>query len=393
MSPITLTRAAFMVPSACYTLRDIVRLAWDGEVECIVRPHVRAFAARHIPEVKPLDAPTLLLNASILPDVRSVEAIHRMALEGKPFISASGQRVAAAFVAGAVTSWADTDHITGQLESLKLPSRTTELRTVDIHFETVKRLEEVFAANLEHRLKSGAFTEAKPGVFAAEGVRLAESAVFRTGSGPVVLEAGAEVGEFSYFEGPVHVGPKSKIVDHASIKGHVEIGAICKIGGEVEASIINPYTNKQHHGFLGHSFVGSWVNLGAGTCNSDLKNTYGEVRLEINGKRVGTGMQFMGCIIGDYTKSAINTSIFTGKVIGISSLLYGYVGKNVPSFCDFAQTFGQIRECPIEQALLIQKRMFARRGVEQTPDDVALMRHIFDMTRSERLLSDEPISL
>ena len=91
------------------------------------------------------------------------------------------------------------------------------------------------------------------------------------------------------------------------------LGHTTKIGGEIEASIVEPYTNKQHHGFLGHSYLGSWINLGAGTCNSDLKNTYGNVKMDYRGESVATGMQFVGCFMGDYAKTAINTGIFTGK--------------------------------------------------------------------------------
>ena len=86
-------------------------------------------------------------------------------------------------------------------------------------------------------------------------------------------------------------------------------------------------------------------------------------------------------------------SIFTGKVIGVASMLYGFVGTNVPSFCNYARSFGQITECPLDQALLIQKRMFARRGIEQTPADVEVLRAVFETTRGERLLSDEPPAL
>ncbi|MCX7038784.1 MAG: glucose-1-phosphate thymidylyltransferase, partial [Spirochaetes bacterium] len=173
----------------------------------------------------------------------------------------------------------------------------------------------------------------------------------------------------------------------------VSIGERCKIGGEIEASVIEGYTNKQHHGFLGHSYVGSWVNLGAGTSNSDLKNTYGEVRLEFHHAKVDTGMQFLGAVIGDYAKSAINTSIFTGKIVGVSSMLYGFVGQNVPSFCNYARSFGQITECPVDQAVLIQKRMFARRGIAQSVEDVEVLKAAFELTRSERLISDEPPAL
>ena len=80
--------------------------------------------------------------------------------------------------------------------------------------------------------------------------------------------------------------------------------------------------------------------MGAGTSNSDLKNTYGEVTTTHRGQKVNTGMQFLGCVMGDYSKTAINTSIFTGKTIGVSSYLYGFIGANVPSFTNYAKTFG-----------------------------------------------------
>jgi glucose-1-phosphate thymidylyltransferase len=166
-----------------------------------------------------------------------------------------------------------------------------------------------------------------------------------------------------------------------------------KIGGEVEASIIEPYSNKQHHGFLGHSYLGSWINLGAGTCNSDLKNTYGKVKMDYRGESVATDMQFMGCIIGDYAKSAINTSIFTGKVIGACSMLYGFVTTNVPSFVNYARSFGQVTELPAEIMVATQQRMFARRQVEQRPVDIQLLHAMYDLTRPERQLAGEPLSL
>ena len=158
----------------------------------------------------------------------------------------------------------------------------------------------------------------------------------------------------------------------------------------MEASVIEPYTNKQHHGFLGHAYVGSWVNLGAGTSNSDLKNTYGQVRIEHRGRKLDTGLQFLGCVIGDFSKSAINTSIFTGKTVGVASMMYGLVGQNVPSFCNYARTFGQMTECTLEQTIVTQQRMFARRGVEQTQDDVALLGAVYELTREERRWTSDP---
>jgi glucose-1-phosphate thymidylyltransferase len=173
----------------------------------------------------------------------------------------------------------------------------------------------------------------------------------------------------------------------------VSLGHTTKIGGEIEASVIEPYTNKQHHGFLGHSYLGSWINLGAGTCNSDLKNTYGQVKMEYRGQQVATGMQFLGCIMGDYAKTAINTGIFTGKTIGCCSMVYGFVTTNVPSFVNYARLFGQVTELPPEVMVATQQRMFARRSVQQRPCDVQLLNAMFELTRHERQLAGEPLSL
>ncbi|MGC4006805.1 MAG: hypothetical protein QM811_28230 [Pirellulales bacterium] len=169
------------------------------------------------------------------------------------------------------------------------------------------------------------------------------------------------------------------------------MGHTSKVGGEVECAIIEPYGNKQHHGFLGHSYVGSWVNLGAGTSNSDLKNTYGKVNMLYGKTKINTGMQFIGCMIGDYAKTAINTSIFTGKTIGACSMVYGFVTGNVPSFVNYAKSFGQTTEAPVDVMISTQARMFARRGKEQRPCDVQLLRDMYELTREERAVYGEPL--
>jgi glucose-1-phosphate thymidylyltransferase len=188
------------------------------------------------------------------------------------------------------------------------------------------------------------------------------------------------------------------VAEHASVKHNVALGHTTKLGGEVTDSIIEPFSNKQHHGFIGHSYLGRWVNLGAGTCTSNLKNTYGSINMEYGGRKVATGMQFLGCIVGDYAKAAINTGIFTGKTIGVCSMLYGFVTTNVPAFVNYARSFGQISEVPVEVMIATQARMFARRGVEQRLCDIELLEAVFRLTAPQRAaggqrLSDEPLSL
>jgi UDP-N-acetylglucosamine diphosphorylase / glucose-1-phosphate thymidylyltransferase / UDP-N-acetylgalactosamine diphosphorylase / glucosamine-1-phosphate N-acetyltransferase / galactosamine-1-phosphate N-acetyltransferase len=395
MAPVTLTRPAFGVTVACWTLHELAAQA-AGPVSWIVRDYLEKVTEQRWPNAPRGAGPWLFLNASVVPDVRSLPRLRELLQSSAPFLATAGSRVSAAFVpAGTrVPEPLTAESVTPWLLELKLPLLEEEIfRTLDAQYEVVKYLEPCFNDNIAHRVATGTYREVKPGVFAAPDVTIADTAVFKTRAGPVVLERGVEVMDFTYIVGPVYVGPRSRVIERASLKEHVCVGETCKIGGEVEASSIEGWTNKQHHGFLGHSWVGSWVNLGAGTSNSDLKNTYGEVRLDFVHRRVDTGMQFLGCIIGDYAKSAINTSIFTGKIIGVSSMLYGFVGSNVASFCNYARSFGQITECPVDQAILVQKRMFARRGIRQTADDAQMLRCVFELTRSERLISDEPPAL
>jgi UDP-N-acetylglucosamine diphosphorylase / glucose-1-phosphate thymidylyltransferase / UDP-N-acetylgalactosamine diphosphorylase / glucosamine-1-phosphate N-acetyltransferase / galactosamine-1-phosphate N-acetyltransferase len=397
MDPITLTRPAFAVTCACYTLYEIVSGLSARPPAWVVRDYLADVTAQRFPR-QPMDAstPRLFLNASLVPDVRYAERIRALAEEGRPFIATAGSRVSAAFLPAGTRGPEPltAENVTPWLLETKLPLLDEEcFKTLDHQFEVIKYLEPLFGRNMDHRIKAGAYREVFPGVFAAENVSFEKTDVFRTREGPIVLERDVVVSDFAYLIGPLHVGARTRIIERASLKEHVCVGETCKIGGEVEASIIESYTNKQHHGFLGHSWVGSWVNMGAGTSNSDLKNTYGEVRLEYPHRRVDTGMQFLGAIIGDYSKTAINTSIFTGKIIGVSSMLYGFIGSNVASFCNYARSFGQITECPVEQTILIQKRMFERRGIRQSPEDVALLKSVFELTRTERLISDEPPSL
>jgi len=396
MSPICLTRPAFAVTCACTTFYEIATAAAATPVAWVVRDYIRKTAALRYPARPIGPGPKLFLNASILPDARYEERIRELSAQAEPCVVTAGRRVSAALLPAdvSVPDQLTADSITPWLLELKLPLLEEEcFKTLDHQYQVIQNLEPLFDCNIARRIERGRYREVKPGVFVGENVSIADSAAFRTGTGPVVFESDSEAMEFTYFEGPVHVGARTRVIERASLKEHVCVGDVCKIGGEVEASIVESFTNKQHHGFLGHSYVGSWVNLGAGTSNSDLKNSYGEVRLELPRRRVDTGMQFLGCIIGDFAKSAINTSIFTGKIIGVSSMLYGFIGSNVPSFCNYARSFGQITECPVDQAILIQKRMFARRGIQQRTEDAELLRAVFELTRNERLISDEPPAL
>ena len=246
---------------------------------------------------------------------------------------------------------------------------------------------------MQHRLAHGHYREVRDGVFTAGEVALGEHFVTDTKKGAIVIEEGAKIGSHAFLQGPITIGRYTIINEHASIKDAVCLGHTTRVGGEVDGSIVEPYSNKQHYGFLGHAYVGSWVNLGAGTSNSDLKNTYGPIRVTYGNQRVDTGMQFFGCVIGDYSKSAINTGIFTGKLIGACSTLYGFVSEDVPSFSNFAKSFGQVTEMSADVMIETQRRMFVRRHLNQRDCDKQLISDMFRMTQEQRThLSSQPLA-
>jgi glucose-1-phosphate thymidylyltransferase len=336
------------------------------------------------------DEPSLLLNARLMPSVATLKTVTQLlrADESKSGIVWDGEQVAA--VVRPSWSWEFVrSHTTGGIESLllaghELPSLDCPLKLLSFPHDVIAGNMSSIRASLEHRIAAGGYTQKQDGVFVADGAALGEYVITDTSEGQIVIDEGATVGPYTLLRGPIYIGRQARILEHAAIKDEVSLGHTTKIGGEVEAAVVEPFTNKQHHGFLGHSYLGSWINLGAGTCNSDLKNTYGSVNMEYPAGKSATGMQFLGCVMGDYSKTAINTGIFTGKVIGVCSMMYGFVTSNVPSYVNYARLFGQMATLPPEVMIATQQRMFARRKVEQRPCDMQLLHDMYRLTQNER---------
>ncbi|MDO5582053.1 MAG: putative sugar nucleotidyl transferase [Planctomycetia bacterium] len=407
--PITTGRAAFSVSIGSLRLLDLVEKL-GGNIEPIVRPHLKKIVQELIPnswspEKGKRKGPLLIINARTVPYAAMLPIWKEMLkFAERGMILRSGNEVLAACIGEKEMSRLPnqeigTAQLLGLLEDIQLSTveQKFDIDTIQAPSDVIRHHLLAIDGNIEYRLTNGNYREIMDGVFVPDddfpSPVIGEHFISNTKNGPILIEAGVNIGPFCYFHGPVHIGRKSKVIEHSAIKDKVAISKVCKIGGEVEASTVEPYTNKQHHGFLGHSYLGSWVNLGAGTCNSDLKNSYNEVSLETPYGRFPSGMQFLGCVIGDYSKTAINTSIFTGKTIGSCSMVYGFVTTAVPSFVNYARSFGQVTEIPAEVMIQTQSRMFARRNVEQKDADIQLMRDMFELTRTERQLTSEPLSL
>ena len=194
------------------------------------------------------------------------------------------------------------------------------------------------------------------------GAEVEPGVVFDVRHGAVVIEQGAEVRNGTRLEGPCYVGTGTRVVG-GFIRASV-FGPKCVVRGEVSNTVFNGYANKAHDGFVGHSVLGHWVNLGAGTTTSNLKNTYGEVKLTVNGSTVVTGRQFLGTLFGDHAKTAIGTMMPTGSVVGAGANVFGPGGyKYVPPFSWGAAGTERVTE---EGFLQVASRVLPRRAVEFT---------------------------
>lgn len=200
----------------------------------------------------------------------------------------------------------------------------------------------------------------------AHSARVCPGVVLDLENGPIVIDQGATVRPGAIVIGPAYIGPQTTVLERATIRGNTAIGPWCKVNGELGGTIFQGYSNKAHDGYLGDSWVGEWVNLGAGTTNSNLLNTYGEVVAVARpgGSYEKTGEQFLGAILGDHVKTAICTRIMTGSVLNLGGMFAttAPVTGCVPAFA-WATDEG-VRRYRLEKFLEVVKAMMARRKVE-----------------------------
>ena len=232
-----------------------------------------------------------------------------------------------------------------------------------------------------HRIGEGLVT-------VGEGARIEPGVVLDTTKGPVILAPGVHVQAPCRLAGPAYVGPGSTVLGGAL--SDLSIGPACKVRGEVESAVILGFTNKAHDGFIGHSVVGRWVNLGAMTSNSDLKNNYGPVRLEVGGQTIDTGLVKAGCFLGDHVRTGIGTLLNTGTVVGAGSNLFGGLmpPRHVPPFSWGAGA--ELEEHDIDRFLETSARVMDRRGIELTRGMRRLYRRAFVRTVPLRSSSERP---
>jgi UDP-N-acetylglucosamine diphosphorylase/glucosamine-1-phosphate N-acetyltransferase len=200
-------------------------------------------------------------------------------------------------------------------------------------------------------------------IFLGPGAVISPGVTIDASEGVVIIERGTVIEPLTYIKGPAYIGPDCKIVG-GKIREGCSLGPVCRVGGEVEETIMLGYCNKYHEGFLGHAYLGEWVNLGAMTTNSDLKNNYGPISVTVGDKTVDTGQLKVGCFIGDHTKTGIGTLLNTGISIGFSCNLYGgtlFTDRAIKSFS--WGTPGNLVEYRLDKACETAEASMSRRNV------------------------------
>ena len=335
----------------------------------------------------------LLINGRLLADKDLPEKIP---LQGEDCLFISGETLVAARVSGKnverLRQKLGSGPITTDLFSVDR-TQEVEVQLISYPWDLVNhnssQIEsdwEVFGfgGQIKGHVYDGATLLSREKIFLAQGAKLKPGAVLDAEGGPIIIEPGATIFPNATIEGPAFIGARTLIKTGAKIYEGTSIDEVCKVGGEVQESIIHSYSNKQHDGFLGHSYLGMWVNLGAGTNNSDLKNNYSNAKVYVDGQMVDSGSMFVGLTMGDHSKSGINTMFNTGTVVGVSCNVYGggFPPKLVPSF-----TWGGAEglvEYRLDKALETARAVMGRRKVELTPADEELIRAIFRETAGER---------
>lgn len=212
-------------------------------------------------------------------------------------------------------------------------------------------------------------------LYIGENTNLQPFVFIDTTNGPVAIDENSKISSFSYLEGPLYIGKNVIIRPHSKILKNTSIFDNCKIAGEVSDIIMLPFSNKQHDGFVGNSYIGSWVNLGANTITSNLKINYGKINVNYEDYQYESGKTFLGSIIGDHTKTAINTSLNSGCVTGIFSNIFNFLCQE-KNYSDF--TWGNNNEIyDLQKAVKTAEIAMSRRNQAVSPEELDLFNYWF----------------
>ncbi|MFC1480990.1 putative sugar nucleotidyl transferase [Candidatus Neomarinimicrobiota bacterium] len=339
LEPVALTRATFELRCGALTHLERIKRTIDSISNAlIVRPELAQLMQERYPDsqVNPVDfAAGIWINGAALWDESSVIALQEpgacMAYQGRLVganLSASeGQELAAAIWTDTQPSYSSNVSATAKLLPHLWDHCHHNADQLDHDYNVF------FKGSAATVMPAGIQAIGDGGVFLGKNDSIDPFVLLDTRHGPIIIDSNVHIGSHTVIEGPAYIGPDCDIWPQSTIK-NVSFGPACRLMGQVSGTILQGFTNKQHYGFLGDAYLGSWVNLGAGTTNSNLKSNYGKVSVMVNESSVNTGSLFVGLFMGDYSKSAIGTLFPTGSTVGIGANIFGTLipDKVIPPF-------------------------------------------------------------
>jgi len=396
LEPLSLTRPAFDLLCGADTLLPRLRRYFDARETAVqVRPLVAGVCKQAHPELVVNDPAWLRGPGLVLANARWLPPAAPAVLPSNAGVGLVGEQIAYVVLPDGTKPNGEPDHLTWRLQEWKdrLPCHQVGGLMLDYPWHLVENNAAVLEqdqSQWKREKRELVWPERAIVVGPAERVlvdaraRLEPQVVIDATRGPVLIDRDAVVQTFSRLEGPCYVGPGTHILA-ARIRGG-SIGPECRVGGEFEASVMLGYSNKYHDGFLGHSYVGAWVNFGAGTQVSDLRNDYGPITMAIAGRKVSSGLIKIGAYVGDHSRTSINTLLNTGTVVGPFSQLLtsgSLLPRVLPAFCRYGH--GHVQEqTDLRQMLATAGTVLSRRGRQWTEIDTELFFTLYEETAAQR---------
>lgn len=394
--PLTLTRATFELRCGAMTMVERIRKVNPTvEASFFLRDHIASVFREKLGNAVVNNLEALGRDDTIFVNGRWLPEHGRLPLDEDETIATCKGDIVYVRAKRDTIRKALSESLQKTIENLEseLSTKEVEARMVEYPWDLVKYNHELLKEDFEFYEK-GRVAEVLGEKFSVVGEKdllyVSKSAsihpfvVLDTSTGPIMVDDGARVYPFSRIEGPCYIGKDAWIV-RGNIREDTSIGPVCRVGGEVEASVIQGYSNKYHTGFLGHAYVGEWVNIGALTTNSDLKNDYSTVDVYVKGRLMDTGDIKVGSFIGDHTKFGIGCLLNTGTVVGVACVLLGgeVLPKHIPSFCWYAD--GRLRRgAGFRRTVEAERRVMSRRSVAMSDSYVKMLEKIYQDSKEER---------
>jgi UDP-N-acetylglucosamine diphosphorylase/glucosamine-1-phosphate N-acetyltransferase len=383
--PLTFTRPMAELRIGILTVRE----KWEkwlggGTTSYITQDYLSEKYPIHIEEEN------LVINAGILPNANLVQKVKNLRVNQALLLN---EELIAARLDGIKFEQLMNDEEIEDLEGISLDSAETQLLSIERLWDFLKNNDAALRNDFE-LLTKGRFsrpisstnrTIGAENIFLEEGVKM-ECCILNATDGPIYIGKNAEIMEGSMLRGPISIGADAIVKMGAKIYGATTIGPGCRAGGEIARSILFSNSNKGHDGFLGDAVLGEWCNLGADTNNSNLKNNYAEVKLwsHVSRKFEPTGMQFCGLIMGDHSKTGINTMLNTGTVVGVGCNIFGagYPRNYIPSFA-WGGILGY-QTWRLSDFFETAETVIRRRKAVFSDFDKRIMKRIFEETSADR---------